>query len=102
MALHNFGTSTMEDVPEEEKRLSNPRFVSKYQRDFALYFLPKHCVGVKIAQQLGDQIRVVARVTTLAKISKFKEDTFLIPVDKVEAWRKNVNLYTFIAKGTQE
>lgn len=89
-------------LPEEktdDDHLSNPRFVSKYGRHFAKHFLPKYCVGVKLAQQLGDQIRVEARVTTLAKLSKKTERFFLIPVDEMETWRKNVKLYTFMSGG---
>lgn len=82
-----------------EDHLSNPRFVSKHGRDFAKHFLPKYCVGVKLAQQLGDQIRVEARVTTLAKLSKKTERYYLIPVSEVETWRKNVKLYTFMSGG---
>lgn len=79
--------------------LSNPKFVIKYQRDFAKHFLPKYCVGVKLAQQLGDQIRVEARLKALARLSSKTESYFLIPVDEMEVWRKNVKLLTFMSGG---
>lgn len=81
--------------------LSLCQLVTKHQRAFAVHFLPKHCTGVKLVQIIGDNMRVVARLKTLARISpKLKdENTFLIPKKDVQDWRKNINLHTFMAGG---
>ena len=88
-------------VNDPDDALGITYFVKKYQRHFATHFLPKHCVSLKIVQVIGDNVRVVARLRTMAMLSSKtrNDDTFLVPKKDVEDWRKNVKLHTFMAGG---
>ena len=89
----------VEKLPNPDDDLCVWDLLIKYQLPFTKYFGPKYAYGVVDFDWTGhdDFLQITARVKPVHQPIHGRTCKFDVPVKKFGVWRKNINLYEFIA-----